>query len=169
LTTQFSELVHQTTVAIELKSLKTDKGLNLLLNYVNPRPSEENVTLAKAISSDVDGMPLLLVGLAGYMTQSHRSLREILGILKSFRPNTKRMMSSDSINSAIFQYERPIRRVFDLALAAIQPPARAVLDVMSMLSPDIVPEDMVSTIIQDPVISPIPGAEKAMKLQNFQV
>ena len=146
-TSQLSELGRRTTSELCVSSLSDDEGSGLLLRQILSKSSSElspqTIRETRMISSEVGGMPLLLDSLAGYIKQSHRSLREVLGVLnKSPRKDARRMLSNGSTSSVTFQYEKPMRRVYELALKVLPDVARNVLKISAMLSPDKIEEYM---------------------------
>ncbi|KAK0739005.1 hypothetical protein B0T21DRAFT_449243 [Apiosordaria backusii] len=100
------------------------------------------MSLAKAISMEVDGLPLLLVGLGGFMSQSYTSLGEILDTLQRARFYSSHIFSNNASSSAAFQYERPLQLVFQLSLDRLPEAARRVIRVMALLSPEEIPESL---------------------------
>jgi hypothetical protein len=91
-------------------------GSAMLLQYLNKEGTPKAIQQAEAISKEVDGLPLLLVGLAGYIGQSRLSFEEILRILRHKREHTRRLLTNESTTSINFQYEHPIQMVYDFAL-----------------------------------------------------
>jgi len=77
----------RTQSEIKLAPLNQEEGSALLLQYLPQVDSSQDsqVDLAKAISREVDGLPLLLVGLGGFMSQSYTSMPEVLQTLKHSR------------------------------------------------------------------------------------
>jgi tetratricopeptide (TPR) repeat protein len=130
-----------------LKPLRDEEGSRLLLQYLpnHVSTSQHSASLAKAISKEVCGFPLDLVGLAGYMVDSSIPLSETLSDLQN---HVSRDLDS---NSATFQYEKPVNSAFDMSLKSLSKPALSVLRVISMLSPDMIPESLFSGKL-DPVM-----------------
>lgn len=102
------------------------------------------MALIEMLCEEVDGLPLLLVALGGFISHSHMytALDDILQSLRSSRVATGHIFSDNSTNSAAFQYERPINLVFRLALDQLPAAAKTVIKIMSMLSPEDIPESI---------------------------
>ena len=135
-----------------LQSLGADEGAVMLLTYCDL--SIEQIPLsrleeAKAIVMEVGGLPLLIAGLAGYLSQSKVSFQEILAELKKSRTYFRRLICSAATASTNYQYEKPLTAVFAIALEALHSPARNVIEIMAMLSPDKIPLDVVSADLEE--------------------
>lgn len=154
-TSQLSSVEHGTTSALQLQSFNTGDGSTLLLKYSGRTPENTErgrklIAEAEGISKEVDGLPLLLVGLAGYITQSRISLQDVHLILSQpLRGDARRMLKNEATNSSTHQYGKPVRMVYDLALRALSEVARDHLDVLAMFSPDSVCETMLSDKLED--------------------
>ncbi|KAK3324482.1 hypothetical protein B0T19DRAFT_443896 [Cercophora scortea] len=154
-TTQDRKLVHRCLSEIHLTSLTEDQGAALLIQYLSMEPNsrDQDASIARAISREVGGLPLLLVGLAGYTVDSDTPLADILDEMKKPWHRSDNIIESLSLDSASFQYERPLRMAFAVAFSKLPPIALAVLQIMSMLSPDSITEDIVSVDLEDPSLS----------------
>ncbi|KAM7214592.1 hypothetical protein V8F06_009991 [Rhypophila decipiens] len=95
--------------------------------------TEESQALAKSLSPEVQGLPLELVGLAGFMVDTRVTLSDTLRDLKNH--------ADLGSNSTTFQYGRPAHRAFEVSLKSLSPAAMFVVQVLSMLSPDAIPEN----------------------------
>ncbi len=158
LTTQVSDLLHRASSTINLDPFSRDDGSALLLSHINPITTRQGRTHdstedAKDICDEVDGLPLLLVGLAGYITHSHRSIHDVLQLFQnSSREEARRIMSNSSTASTTFQYERPMRMVYDLAFDELSPVAQSFLHIIAMLSPDSILESLLLVNVDDDLL-----------------
>lgn len=152
-TTQNNALVHRTLDSLKLESFAKNSSRELLLKHLpahmNTDRSPENMAAADAICHEIDGLPLLIVGLAGYISQTQLSLSEVLALLRQTRDKAERLLNSNSSAVTISQYGKPMHMVFSLALDALPPVARRTLDIMAMLSPDAIPEQVIAAGFQD--------------------
>lgn len=152
-TTQNRKFVHCTRSELHLKTFSEDEGSCLLLRHL-PREkiadAKSSTELGEFISKEVKGLPLLLVGLAGHMIDSHMSLSETLGDLKKSWIEEDHMLTALAPDSATFQYEKPVHMAFNLSLNKVPPVAISVLRIMSMLSADAISEDLISEDLEDP-------------------
>ena len=97
--------------------------------------------MAQDISIELGGLPLLLSHIAGYFEGTKASLASILENLQ--KPSEfNRIWGFDSTTSTNFQYGEPMAKVWHLALDSLKPEAMQTLQIMAMLSPDGVNEDM---------------------------
>lgn len=136
ITTQDRKLVHRAQSHLCLEPFDEDEGSSLLLQYLPDKhegvATKETLGLAKSISREVQGLPLDLVGLAGFIVDSRATLPDTLRDLKNH---------VDLVcDSTTFQYG-PAHLAFDVSLNSLPPAAMSVLQVLSMLSPDSIPED----------------------------
>jgi hypothetical protein len=156
LTSQSESLRHRTTWDINLVSLRADEGCHLLLSYLPENRHTQDpscVSIATAISQQVGGLPVLLVGLAGYISNSHMSLGEVLDIFKQSRNESRQILHDKSTSSTTFQYERPSQMVFNMALQALPAAARQVINIMAMLAADAIPESLLQCDIDEPKLA----------------
>ncbi|KAK3687876.1 hypothetical protein B0T22DRAFT_498147 [Podospora appendiculata] len=154
-TTQDRKLVHRCLSEIHLTSLTEEQGSALLLQHLSAKADSrvQHATLARAISREVGGLPLLLVGLAGYTVDSDTPLADILDEMKKPWHRCDNIIESLSLDSASFHYERPLQMAFAVALSKLPRIALAVLQIMSMLSPDCITDDIVSVDLDDSSLS----------------
>lgn len=138
ITTQDSKLVHRAQSEVCLKALQDEEGSRLILQYLPDQVSsaQRSAGLARALSKEVDGLPLYLFGLAGFMVDSCTPLSDTLNDLQNH--------VSQEWDSATFQYGRPANSAFDVSLKSLSPSALSVLRTISMLSPDSISESLLS-------------------------
>ncbi|KAK2594152.1 hypothetical protein QQS21_008151 [Conoideocrella luteorostrata] len=147
LTSQRSDLSLRTTSHLNLHPLNVEEGSELLLRYLPEEAGSTQIKLVKELCQEVDCLPLLLVALGGFISQSymHTALPDILRSLSS-RVSAHHILSDPSTRSAAFQYEKPVSRVFRLALDKLPTAAQNVFNIMAMLSP----EDIMESIFFHP-------------------
>jgi hypothetical protein len=145
-TTQNQNLKHSSTFSIHLTPMPENEGALLLLRYLNHDDEESKMFLsddenARAISNELEGLPIAIAHMAGYIGQTGRPLPYFL---EQFRERRKASIvwSTDSRNSTTQQYDRTLATVWDLAFSALGEVARSLMDVLAMLSPDSIPEEM---------------------------
>ncbi|KAI1453722.1 hypothetical protein F4805DRAFT_442283 [Annulohypoxylon moriforme] len=155
LTSQRTDLCLRTSWALKLLPFGEEDGSNLLLRHLPDFTDESQIGLAMELSKEVDGLPLLLVGLGGFISQSYTTLTDVLQALRESRLSAGHIFSNDATSSATFQYQRPIQLVFQLSLDRLPATARNVIDIMSMLSPEEIPESLFSEDIPEFVLGSI--------------
>ncbi|KAH8807700.1 hypothetical protein F5884DRAFT_857274 [Xylogone sp. PMI_703] len=150
-TTQDRKLVHRVRSELHLKAFTEYEGSRLLLHLLTPKRianEKSSAELGECISREVNGLPLLLVGLAGYMVDSETPLSETLEDLKSWNQNDH-VFGALALGSATFSYGRPVHMAFDISLNRIPPVALSVLRIMSMLSADAISEELIWHDLED--------------------
>lgn len=144
ITTQKQSVTHQSTSHIALETFDEEQGAMVILTTVGSNirgANEEAEKIAKQISNELGGLPLLLSHVAGFIDTTRCPLREVLSLLQ--QPSSfKRLWEFDSKTSTTFQYGEPMQKVWALSLSALHPDARSVLDVISMLDADGVSEEL---------------------------
>ncbi|KAJ3548447.1 hypothetical protein NM208_g996 [Fusarium decemcellulare] len=141
-TSQNSHWADRTHSVFKVEPLDEDSGSQLLLQHyhnASGKPDLELEKLAKNISKEVDGLPLLLVSLGGSLSQNHLSLEETLEVFKKSPAPLRHILADNSPS----WYERPAQLVFQLAFSQLPEAAREVISVMAMLSPNNIPESLI--------------------------
>jgi hypothetical protein len=144
ITTQRSEAAHWTSSSIWLDVFSEDEGSKFILSLTGldgQSASEKTVSQAKQVSNELGGLPLLLSHVAGFMGSSKCSLETLLEHLQQ-PTSLKRIWAYDSSTSTNFQYGEPMQKVWRLALDALSDEAETTLNIIAMLNPDGIPEDL---------------------------
>jgi hypothetical protein len=144
ITTQRKSMAHKTASEIALEVFDEEEGSELIINLIDPRhqnTSLQNLTYAKAISNELGGLPLLLSHVAGFIDGSQCPLPDLLRSLQQ-PAEFKKIWAFDSTTSTNFQYSEPMTKVWGLALRALKPKALVTLQIMAMLNPDGIAEDL---------------------------
>ncbi|KAH9212278.1 P-loop containing nucleoside triphosphate hydrolase protein [Leptodontidium sp. 2 PMI_412] len=151
-TIQRRDFSHWAANGIHLETFNEDDGAHLILNVVDQSTethSTETIKIAQDISNELGGLPLLLSHIAGYIDDTKAPLASILENLR--QPSAfNRMWAFESTTSTNFQYGEPMAKVWRLALDSLDPQALRTLQIMSMLSPNEVYEDMLFGEWEDP-------------------
>lgn len=138
-TSQLVELRNMTSSAISLSTLEPSEGARFLLDEIaGDDDSQEAMDNARLISDALGGHPLSIVHVAGYIAQSYISLEAFLHLFKK-RQRIARVLSQ---NIAWFQYERNMEVVHDIALQELDAPSLMLAQILSMLSSEGVPKEM---------------------------
>ncbi|KAH7000615.1 hypothetical protein EDB80DRAFT_114451 [Ilyonectria destructans] len=156
-TTQNRVLKHSSTFSIHLTPMTEEEGAHLLLRYLDHKDEQSNVFLndmenARAISKELEGLPIAIAHVAGYIDQLGRPLSYFLEQFRE-RRSASIVWLMDSRTSTTPQYDRTLDTVWDFALSALGEEARSLLDVLAMLNPDSIPEEMLlGETDRDPII-----------------
>ena len=141
LTAQNPEFAQVATKEIALKPLDDTEGAGLLLKHLrDENKTEEQQKHARSISFELGGLPLAIAHVAGYLSQSGESLQKFLEQF-SERVHSAKVFQMDAPMTT-FQYERTLGVVWDVALQRLSPDALQLIQILSMMNPDGVPEDM---------------------------
>jgi hypothetical protein len=150
ITTQSTEVKDITPNRVFVEGFDDSDGAQLLLRYLDEDERArsgiiDDIEDAKKISRQVDGLPLMIATIAGYISKMKRGLPEFLSQLDENPKTFQRWgyengpFSSEYKDSA---GNRKIATVFGIALRAVKPRSRDVLDALSFMSPDDIPETM---------------------------
>jgi hypothetical protein len=135
-------------INLDITSFGVDDGAQLLFKYLE-RDSidEDELQAAEEISEFVEGLPLAIAAIGGYMNQSRSQVQGFLANLK----RSSNVWTASAEGPAA-QYDKSLRTVFDLAINEIPKHTRAFLNVLAFLDPDCIPEDIFTGHFKDPVL-----------------
>ena len=147
---------HIASAEIPLDGLSDYDGCEVILKHLYRQRtlerSEDDVNIAKKISSEVGGLPIILSHLAGFASHSRCTLMDLLELLQ--QPSAfKEIWAYDSRTSSTFQYRAPMSKLWGLALQELSSEAVQTLRILALLSPDGVPEAMLMGDWTDPEIA----------------
>ena len=129
---------------INVKSFSRDNGADLLFRYLRRDPvDDEERDSAEKISDLLDGLPLALATIGGYINQTVSNVPEYLENLK----RSSKAWEVSAIGPAK-QYEKTLKTVFEIAFRELPTNARSLLNIFSFLNPDSVPEDIFTSNIK---------------------
>jgi hypothetical protein len=126
------------TVSLNVANLERNHGGEIVFNYLQRKPQDEDeLEDARKISDLVDGLPLALATIGGYMNQVGTSVSTYYHNLKT----SSKAWEASAIGPAK-QYEKKLETVFDMAFKELPEKARNVLNMLAFLNPDRIPEEM---------------------------
>ena len=103
---------------------------------------EKEEEIARELSDAVDGLPLTIATIGGYLNQSGSNLVEFVGKLKT---------SSDAWTASavgpVNQYGKNLETVFDIAITELSDNARRMISILAFLHPDHIPAELFITAI----------------------
>ena len=138
MTTQNATLVNLASVEISLAPMRPEEGSAVIRKYLRRGGSEQED--AERLSGELGGHPLAIAHFAGYVARSQCSLQLILRSLRD-RKYSSRIWAAGSVAS-LSGYARTLGTVWDLALTRLSKDARKLLNIISFLNPDSIPEEM---------------------------
>lgn len=133
-TTQLRDVDLPKSLHIPVVGLSPDDGSNLLGSIVESAVDKE---LTQEISVLVDGLPLAIAQIGGYINKSQSSFKEFLKVY-----DNRKSSWYDKPGPALASYDKTLQTVFDIALGALKPDARNLLDSIAFLSPENIWEDI---------------------------
>ncbi|KAG8533100.1 uncharacterized protein KY384_001883 [Bacidia gigantensis] len=121
---------------VEMKSFNRDHAAALLFKYLQRDAADEKEEeMARKLSDTVDGLPLAIATIGGYINQSQSNLVEYTQTLQ----HSSNAWTASAIGP-VSQYEKNLETVFDIAIAELSDKAREVLTILAFLNPDNIPE-----------------------------
>lgn len=139
LTSQLEQHKHRVQSSLALKSLSDEDSVELLLKCLHRDRSEvteEDQKLLDEVSKMLGGLPLAIVHIGGYISESRHGLSYFRDFFKS-----RWQHYAWGGKSVAEQYHKRLEIVWDLALDELPPNARKLIDIMAYLNPDVIPED----------------------------
>jgi hypothetical protein len=137
-TSQKQDFTGFTTAQTKVEPMSAEEGSALFLRYL--RLNEGEQADVEALSSELGGLPLAITHYAGYIAVSRISIPEVLASFQR-RQLTAEVWSCHS-NASLLQYEKSLDTVWDFALREIPSDSRNLLDILSLLHADSIPETM---------------------------
>lgn len=137
ITTQIADVKQMFANSIAVKTFDPEDGARLLQTYLEPR--QENFDECCETSRLVGGLPLSIAHIAGFLARSGTTLTEFKDLFHR-RESSAIWNSSGQTTS---DYERSLETAFDIALQALAPEARNLLDILAFMDPDCILENMV--------------------------
>ncbi len=129
---------------VPIKSFGRDDAATLLFKYIQKEPTDEKEEeVAQELSDTVDGLPLAIATIGGYINQSGSNLTEYIETLK-----TSSNAWTASVVGPVNQYEKNLETVFNIAIAELSDSARGVIGIIAFLNPDHIPEALFQKAIE---------------------
>lgn len=154
LTSQRPEFLGAVNVQIKIPPMSNDEGTELFRRYL--RRDVVDSGNIQTLTSELGGLPLAITHYAGYISISQMSVTEILASFQQ-RQHTAEIWSCHS-NASMLQYERTLDTVWDFALDNLPDDARNLLDILSLLNPDAISEEML--LAYDGAVEARPGLSR---------
>ena len=141
ITSQLLSLTQVVRTSIALDPFLPDAGASFLLNYMRKDVTNgPTYDAALEICKMVGGVPIALAHVAGTLIDSQISLQECA---RRFRKqDTSGFLNAATRPDALHAYNKRLSLVWDVAYSELSPLARRVLDVLSFLNADSIPENL---------------------------
>lgn len=144
LTTRNSELANFTTGHRHLEPYNKTDGHGFLESLLKDSDSSVRAG-ADALADEIDGYPLALSHVAGYIVTHHTTCRDFLDLFRDLKFARSVNRSSISLSS-LPQYEFTLEDVWTMSLKNISPRASEILSVTAFLNPDGIQQDIIESI-----------------------
>ena len=138
ITTQNPTTIHAATESIHLQPMTPAEGSSLIQRYLRRGDSEKEA--AESLSQALGGLPLAMTHFAGYVTKSQCTIQQILNSFHD-RAKSSQVWTAESVESASM-YTHTLATVWDLAWRRLSSDSKILLEMMSFLDPDGIPEEM---------------------------
>lgn len=127
---------------LKLGPLDDEEGARLLLSYIRHDNQSDVFEQAKLICQELGGLPLAIVHVAGYVTQSQIPLARFL---QDFRVAYSQDLEDTDTDLVESEYERTYDTVWSMALTDLPQGARDFIDTLAFFNADKVPEEVFLT------------------------
>ena len=128
---------------VPVKPFGRDDAAALLFKFIQAEPADEKEReMARELSDTVDGLPLAIATMRGYIDQSGDNLGAFLRRLK-----TSSNAWTDSAVTPDNQYEKYLDTVFNIAITTLPYKARIMTGILAFLNPDHIPVEIFTTAI----------------------
>ncbi len=150
---------------IDLKTLASEEGALLLLRRASllapnapiKQASPNDLTTARQIASELDGLPLALNQAGGYIEEKQCGLAKYLEL---YRTHGVELLKRRGKQANLFGHPDPVATTWRLSFQNIEsanPASAELLRLCAFLSPDAIPEEIFSEGAEDlgPILEPI--------------
>ncbi|KAI8158984.1 hypothetical protein K4K49_004321 [Colletotrichum sp. SAR 10_70] len=131
---------------VELGPLSTEHGQEFLLKSIHPRlhkealEDDEDFELAADIVKILDGLPLAISMVVGYVKESRCTLSDFLEMWeekesRSRKPRKTSMSSGENVNTTVDS-------LWDIGIREVPSNSRKLLNILAFLSPDRIPKTL---------------------------
>ena len=134
---------------IPLKSFEEDDASRLLFKCLDREPADDDEKeAARGVSDVVDGLPLAIAAIGGYIQQSEITIPEFLDNVK----RSSNVWEASAVGPAK-RYEKTLETVFDIALSPkeLEELPRMFINVLAFLNPDGIPEELFTAHFKNPI------------------
>jgi hypothetical protein len=162
MTTQSTDVKDMSPSRLLIQAFDENDGSHLLLNYLNAEERmadglEDRNEDAIKISNLVGGLPLAIAGIAGFIGRSKCSLPKYI---EDFDQTSQCFKAWSGPGAFTHGYDKSLATVFDIALGALTPEARSLMDCLCFLNPDQIQEDMLFRHHEDASLKFLHSSEK---------
>ena len=129
---------------IPIKSFSRDDAVALFFKYLQRKPADEKEEeMAQELSDMIEGLPLAIATIGGYLKCSRSNLAKYIAALKS----SSNAWAASAVGPAN-QYEKNLETVFNTAITELSENAQGVLAILAFLSPDRIPQELFRKAIE---------------------
>ena len=133
---------------LDIRSFGVEDGSKLLFKYLERQAIDESEQqAAEEISKFVEGLPLAIAAIGGYINQSRS---QVQGFLENLKRSSK--VWTASAVGPTKQYDKTLRSVFNIAFGEVPQRTREFLNILAFLDPDCIPEQIFTAHFKEPVL-----------------
>jgi hypothetical protein len=125
---------------MEIEPLNKDDSARLLLSVLHLEDDATNRKIAQDIGQELDGLPLALSQMAGFMLQTSCPLDEFLQLYRARDNYIKLQSSSTAIDK--MHYQLTLENVWDMSISRLDQSSKNILEVIALLDADGIPETL---------------------------
>jgi hypothetical protein len=125
---------------MEIEPLNKDDSARLLLSVLHLKDDATNRKIAQDIGQELDGLPLALSQMAGFMLQTSCPLDEFLQLYRARDNYIKLQSSSTAIDK--MHYQLTLENVWDMSISRLDQSSKNILEVIALLDADGIPETL---------------------------
>ena len=130
--------------SLGVKSFGREDAAALLFKYIQrDAANKEEEEMARILADTVDGLPLALATIGGYINKSGSDLQEYTETIQA----SSNAWTASAVGP-ISQYEKTLETVFDIAIREFSDNARAIIFIQAFLDPDHIPEALFMRAIE---------------------
>lgn len=149
----------------EIQPLLPKDGADMVLQLMGEEDIEGEFKHAESISRLLGGLPLALCHVASYMDLNRCALDFFLEL---FEEQDMSLIDRHDSTNANFDYERSFATAWDLSLRDLDLDSQNLLEIVSLLDPDGIPEDIIRTGSKAFPPGTLPGLQDA-SLYNISI
>ncbi len=125
--------------SILLESFEAEEAAAFVLKHLKMTHETDQHDAVVSLCKELGGLPLAIAHIAGYMEASSISPQETLGMFKDLS-DSNAIFNDKPVTT--FDYDKALNCVWDIALRELDTDTRKLMQVLSMLSPTGVSDEM---------------------------
>ncbi|KAF9765875.1 hypothetical protein IL306_001774, partial [Fusarium sp. DS 682] len=129
-----------TTARCEVELLTNEEGAEMLLSILDLDTQPAAPDLAKTIAANLDGIPLAISQMAGFMRKTRMPMERFLAMYRNKEHAAK--LNSENTSIDHYQYRHTLESVWLMSYERLSPEAYVLLCLVAFFFPDHIPEEL---------------------------